>query len=187
MSVPHRPAARPGGFRGFLLAGAALIATTALGGAAFAAAAPAAAADDTAVGELVVTAPHYVPTRNMAATKTSTPLIETPQSISVIPRDQIDILDFESTQEAVRYTAGVVGENFGPDQRYDYVTVRGFYPVEYIDGLQAPIAPGSSLNDIGVDLWGFDSIEIIKGPARPHQPAAGGCVPRRGARPVRDL
>jgi iron complex outermembrane receptor protein len=37
--------------------------------------------------------------------------------------------------------------------------------VEYIDGLQAPIAPANSLNDIGVDLWGFDSIEILKGPA----------------------
>ncbi|HEV2365140.1 MAG TPA: TonB-dependent siderophore receptor [Caulobacteraceae bacterium] len=117
------------------------------------------------VGELVVTAPHYVPKSEQAATKTNIPIIETPQSISVIPRDQIDVLNWQSTQQAVRYTSGVNGENFGPDQRYDYVTVRGFYPVEYIDGLQAPIAPGSSLNDIGIDLWGFDTVQIIKGPA----------------------
>lgn len=119
----------------------------------------------TGVGELVVTAPHYVPIKTAAGTKTSTPIIETPQSVTEITRDQIDVLNWQSTQQAVRYTAGVDGENFGPDQRYDYVTVRGFYPVEYIDGLQAPIAPASSLNDIGVDLWGFDSIEILKGPA----------------------
>ena len=158
----HRAAQR-GAFRGLLMAGAALIGAVASGNAALAAAA--ATADDTSVGELVVTAPHYVPNKNMAGTKTDTPLIETPQSISVIPRDQIDVLNFESTQQAVRYTSGVAGENFGPDQRYDYVTVRGFYPSEFIDGLQAPIAPASSLNDIALDLWGFESVQIIKGPA----------------------
>jgi iron complex outermembrane receptor protein len=166
MSILRPTAARCAGFRGLLMASVFLIGAASAGGAAVAAGAtPATTSDDAEVGEVVVTAPHYVPSKNIAGTKTNTALIETPQSISVIPRDQIDVLDFESTQQAVRYTAGVVGENFGPDQRYDYVTVRGFYPVEYIDGLQAPIAPGSSLNDIGIDLWGFDSIQIIKGPA----------------------
>jgi iron complex outermembrane receptor protein len=123
------------------------------------------ASNDTSVEALVVTAPHYVPDRNTSATKSNVSILKTPQSVTVITRDQISVLNWQSTQQAVRYTAGVDGENFGPDQRYDYVTVRGFYPVEYIDGLQAPIAPASSLNDIGVDLWGFDSIEILKGPA----------------------
>ena len=121
--------------------------------------------DSTGVEAVVVTAPHYVPDHNTSATKTNVSILKTPQSVTVITRDQISVLNWQSTQQAVRYTAGVDGENFGPDQRYDYVTVRGFYPVEYIDGLQAPIAPASSLNDIGVDLWGFDTIEILKGPA----------------------
>jgi len=117
------------------------------------------------VSEVVVTAAHYVPDRSSVATKTGVSILRTPQSVTVITRDQISVLNWQTTQQAVRYTAGVDGENFGPDQRYDYVTVRGFYPVEYIDGLQAPIAPANSLNDVGVDLWGFDSIEILKGPA----------------------
>jgi iron complex outermembrane receptor protein len=121
--------------------------------------------DATGVEAVVVTAPHYVPDRNTTATKSNVSILKTPQSVTVITRDQISVLNWQTTQQAVRYTAGVDGENFGPDQRYDYVTVRGFYPVEYIDGLQAPIAPANSLNDIGVDLWGFDSIEILKGPA----------------------
>src|SRR2546430_11054274 len=33
----------------------------------------------------------------------------------------------------------LIGENFGPDERYDWLTLRGFNPVEYVDGLQAPI------------------------------------------------
>ena len=123
------------------------------------------ASNDTGVEAVVITAPHYVPDRNTSATKSNVSILKTPQSVTVITRDQITVLNWQTTQQAVRYTAGVDGENFGPDQRYDYVTVRGFYPVEYIDGLQAPIAPANSLNDIGVDLWGFDSIEILKGPA----------------------
>src|SRR5687767_15661357 len=58
----------------------------------------------TSVEELVVTAPNYVPTTNTAATKIDIPLVETPQSISVITRDQMDVLNIQDLQEAVRYT-----------------------------------------------------------------------------------
>ncbi|HXV01655.1 MAG TPA: TonB-dependent receptor plug domain-containing protein, partial [Caulobacteraceae bacterium] len=92
----------------------------------------------TSVGEVVVTAAHYVPQGEQTATKTNIPLIQTPQSISVITRDQIDLLDFVDAQQAVRYTAGVFGENYGPDLRYDFINVRGFTPKQYIDGLAAP-------------------------------------------------
>src|ERR1700761_7508470 len=113
-----------------LLAGAAAIAL---------APAVAMAADPPAqVEELVVTAPNYVPTTNLSATKMAIPLNETPQAITVITRDQIDTLNMQNLQQAVRYSAGIVGENFGPDERYDWLTLRGFSPVEYIDGLQAP-------------------------------------------------
>jgi iron complex outermembrane receptor protein len=115
-----------------------------------------------AVEEVVVTAPHYVPTHNSAGAKTDALLVETPQSVSVIPRDQIEILNWDNIQQAVRYTAGAVGENYGPDQRYDWLTVRGFSPVQYIDGLQAPVG---SVGNTGLDLWGVDSVEILKGPS----------------------
>ncbi|MDE2487543.1 MAG: TonB-dependent receptor plug domain-containing protein, partial [Alphaproteobacteria bacterium] len=113
--------------RRLMLAGAGL--------AALGAAAPAFAAEEpTSVAAVVVTAPHYVPKTDSAASKTRVPLIETPQSVSVIPRDQIEVLNWDNIQQAVRYTSGAVGENYGPDQRYDWLTVRGFSPVEYIDG-----------------------------------------------------
>ncbi len=66
------------------------------------------------VGEVVVTARHYVPEGEQTATKTNIPLIQTPQSITVVTRDQIDLLDFVDAQQAVRYVAGVSGENYGP-------------------------------------------------------------------------
>ena len=118
--------------------------------------------DSTQVEELVVTAPNYVPTTNTSATKIDIPLVETPQSITVITRDQLDILNVQDLQEAVRYTSGVVAENFGDDARFDWLIIRGFQPVEFIDGLQSPV--GSTTN-VGLDVWGAQSVEILKGPA----------------------
>jgi iron complex outermembrane receptor protein len=111
---------------------------------------------------VVVTAPHYVPKSSNIGTKLGVPLIEVPQSISVINRDQISLLDEQNLGEAVRYTSGIVGEDFGTDERYDWLTLRGFQPIEYIDGLQAPIG---SVSNVGVDLYGFQSVQVLKGPA----------------------
>ena len=117
-------------------------------------------ADDT---EIVVTAPGFVPEDATSALKTDAPLIEVPQSVSVITRDQIDLLNFIDVQQAVRYTAGVVGENYGPDLRFDFLTVRGFTPVQYIDGLQAPVS--ATIANVGIDLYGFDRLAVLKGPS----------------------
>jgi iron complex outermembrane receptor protein len=114
-------------------------------------------------GTIIVTAAGFVPSGAVTASKTTAPLIETPQSVSIVSRDQIDLLNFIDVQQAVRYTAGIVGENYGPDLRFDFLTLRGFIPVQYIDGLQAPIS--STISNVGVDLYGFEAIDILKGPA----------------------
>lgn len=114
-------------------------------------------------GDIVVVAPNYVPEGGVSANKADIPLIQTPQSVSVITRDQIDLLNFVDAQQAVRYTAGVFGENYGPDARYDFFTVRGFTPKQYIDGLAAPNT--TTIASVGVDLYGFESLDILKGPA----------------------
>jgi iron complex outermembrane receptor protein len=103
-------------------------------------------------GAIIVLAPSFVPDGAITASKTDTPLIETPQSVSVVTRDQIDLLNFIDVQQAVRYTAGIVGENYGPDLRFDFLTLRGFIPVQYIDGLQAPVS--STISNVGLDLYG---------------------------------
>ncbi|QNA86285.1 TonB-dependent siderophore receptor [Sphingomonas sp. So64.6b] len=116
-----------------------------------------------AEGDIIVSARNYVPEGALTASKSDIPLIETPQSISVITRDQIDLLSFVDAQQAVRYTAGVFGENYGPDPRYDFVTVRGFTPKQYIDGLAVPAT--TTISAVGVDLYAFQSLDILKGPS----------------------
>lgn len=140
--------------------GAALLLLAAPGGPALAQ--EQAQAGEQVIDEIVVYAPNYVSTDGRSATKSTAPLVETPQSVSVISRDMIDLLNWNSLQDAMRYTAGVTGENFGPDERYDWLTVRGFYPVQYVDGLQAPVG---AVSNTGLDLYGSESVEVLKGPA----------------------
>ena len=85
-----------------------------------------------------------------------------PQSVSVVSRDMIDLLNWTSLNESVRYSAGATGEAFGPDKRYDWLQIRGFDPVQFIDGVQAPIG---SVNNTGTDLYGSEAVEVLKGPA----------------------
>ncbi|WP_269714026.1 TonB-dependent siderophore receptor [Caulobacter sp. NIBR2454] len=116
----------------------------------------------TDVDALIVTAPDYVSTGGLAANKSPVPLVETPQSVTVISRDQIDLLDWNNLSQTARYVAGVTGENYGPDERVDWLTLRGFNPVQYIDGLQSAIG---SITNTGLDLYGSESVEILKGPS----------------------
>ncbi len=112
---------------------------------------------------VVVKAKRYVPQGAQSASKTTIPMIRTPSSVSIITRDQIDLLGFVDLQQAVRYTSGVFGENYGPDLRYDFITVRGFNPKQYIDGTAAPNT--TSITSVGLDLYAFESADILKGPS----------------------
>ncbi len=73
------------------------------------------------------------------ATKTDTPLIETPQSISVITRDQMEAQKANSLAEVLRYTPGIQGETFGFEPRTTFLRIRGFDATTtglYRDGLK---------------------------------------------------
>jgi iron complex outermembrane recepter protein len=138
------------------------------------------AADE--LGPVVVTAERYVSTEGSSASKSDIPLVEMPQSVSVVSRDMIDLLNWTSLNESVRYSAGATGEAFGPDERYDWLQIRGFDPVQFIDGVQAPIG---SVNNTGTDLYGSESVEVLKGPAAAlyGQSPPGGIVNMVSRRP----
>ncbi|MEM1187487.1 MAG: TonB-dependent siderophore receptor [Pseudomonadota bacterium] len=115
------------------------------------------------IESIIVTAKAYVPEENVTANKANIPLIQTPQSVSVITRDQIDLLGFVDLQQATRYTAGIASENYGPDLRFDFLTSRGFVPKQYINGVVAPSS--TTIAATGIDLYAFESVEILKGPS----------------------
>lgn len=130
-------------------------------------AATAAAADEagpSTVSEVVVTGAHQRD-EAVSASKTDTPLVQTPQSVSVIDRAQLDLLGVTSLNQALRYTAGVSPETRGATAvRYDLMNIRGFSPDQYLDGLRLI----GSVNGYAVpqiDISRLDRIEVVKGPA----------------------
>jgi iron complex outermembrane receptor protein len=76
------------------------------------------------------------------ATKTDTPIMETPQSISVVTADQIKTRDAQTIGATLRYTAGISGDvDGGSDSRFGGPQIRGFDMTQqelYLDGQRLP-------------------------------------------------
>lgn len=105
----------------------------------------------------------YVATRSATGTKTDTPIIQTPQSISVVPRDQIEAQNADSAKQALRYTAGVAGENRGNFGGYDIMYGRGFILDQYWDGMKLPGAAG--VFPPQPEMFGIERVEFLRGPS----------------------
>jgi iron complex outermembrane receptor protein len=104
--------------------------------------------------------------KSRAASKTSTSLLETPQALSVVTRQQMDAQGADSVPQALRYTPGILSEANGYDIRYDWLNIRGFntYGTIWMDGLALPGDP-SSYATPSVNPYALERIEVIKGPA----------------------
>jgi iron complex outermembrane receptor protein len=109
----------------------------------------------------------YVATRSASGTKTDTPLIETPQAISVITADQIEAQGARTLAETLRYTPGVSAEIWGPDNRCYGTQIRGFKDQSdtffYKDSL---LLKGTGFSTFAcLDPYGAERIEVIRGPS----------------------
>ncbi|WP_428028785.1 TonB-dependent siderophore receptor [Ancylobacter sp.] len=107
----------------------------------------------------------YVATQSTVGTKTDTPLIETPQSISVVTRDELDDRNVQTLTQAVGYTPGVRTGQSGFDPRYDAFTIRGFdatYNGIYRDGLRWP---GANMSVFKIEPYGVESVTVLRGPS----------------------
>lgn len=102
------------------------------------------------------------------ATKIATPDIETPQSVSIITREQFEEQGAISVRQAVSYTAGVYSNQIGASNRFDYIVLRGFSDGSldnvYLDGLKM-MGDTNSHSSLVVDPWFLENIEVVRGPA----------------------
>ncbi len=96
--------------------------------------------------------------------KTAAPLIETPQSISVIDQQELTVRAVQNLSDALVYTAGVSTNATGTDERYDWPMIRGFSAGAfgiYLDGLR--FVPGQFAGRIEPYL--LQSVSVLKGPS----------------------
>ncbi|MGQ4582710.1 TonB-dependent siderophore receptor [Lysobacter sp. F60174L2] len=100
--------------------------------------------------------------RATTATKTDTPLTETPQAVSVVTSELFTDRGARNLQETLRYSAGVTAEAWGLDTRGDGSTIRGLDPVQYLDGMRrlygfSPVARP--------EVYGLERVEVLRGPS----------------------
>lgn len=107
----------------------------------------------------------YVARQSVTSTKTDTPILETPQSISVIPKDQIADQQAKSLPEALRYTSGVSLDAYSANSKFDPIYIRGFLADQYLDGLKLPVDPGTQWAVPRIEPYGLERIEVLKGPS----------------------
>ncbi|WP_233264056.1 TonB-dependent siderophore receptor [Lysobacter panacisoli] len=120
-------------------------------------------------------------THTQGATKTDARIDETPQSVSVIAREELDARGVQNLNEAMRYVAGVSLESTGIDNRVDDFRIRGYDAGSWsnnvtLDGMRAP--QGGQWNRTMFDSWNLERVEVLKGPSAVMygQVAPGGMV-----------
>ncbi|MBD2783334.1 TonB-dependent siderophore receptor [Xenorhabdus sp. DI] len=121
---------------------------------------------------------NFVESDSAAGTKSLTPLIKTPQSISVINRTQIEAQGATTVADALNYSSGVVTNYRGSSNRNDEVITRGFrYAPKFLDGLSY----GNQL-----EPWLLERVELVHGPASVlyGQVSPGGLINMTSKRPT---
>ncbi|MCG6204308.1 TonB-dependent siderophore receptor [Rhodopseudomonas sp. HC1] len=106
----------------------------------------------------------YLATRSASGTKTDTPLLETPQAISIVTRDQIRTQGAQTVMEALHYTPAVSLESYNDGAFFDSVKIRGFDAPRYLDGLRIP-TDSSMFAVPRIETYGLKRIEVLKGPS----------------------
>lgn len=108
----------------------------------------------------------YVANRSMAGTKTDTPILETPQSVSVIGAEQIrDQKLVSKLDEVLRYTPGVVAASFGADFRDDWFLIRGFDAQQdslFLDGMNLFYFAFAGFK---LQPFNLERVEVLRGPS----------------------
>lgn len=124
----------------------------------------------------------FVAKQSQTATKTDTPIIDTPQSITVITRDRMELQGAQSVAQAAGYTAGVTTAGFANDNRTDTIKIRGTDSTQYLDGLLNAVG---FYNNTRPDPYALERMEILKGPSGMMygQGAVGGVVNLVSKRP----
>ncbi|MDQ3187079.1 MAG: TonB-dependent siderophore receptor, partial [Pseudomonadota bacterium] len=138
----------------------------------------------------------YVTNRTLSATKTDTPIIEIPQSISVINRNELDMRGVQNFTEALRYVPGVVVDQFGFNGTgFEYLGMRGFNvqtTANFRDNLSQQ-GTGLFFGAFITDPYALERVDVLRGPTSVMfgRGDAGGIVNRitklPTATPIREL
>ena len=103
----------------------------------------------------------YIIQNSSTASKLNIPLKETPQTVNVLTRQQLDDFALDNTRDVLRNTPGIIVSN-QETERTSYLA-RGFEISNVlVDGVGIPLE-GYNYNNDNSDSFLFDRIEVVKG------------------------
>jgi iron complex outermembrane recepter protein len=106
----------------------------------------------------------FAATSSATGSKTATPLIETPQSVSVVGREEMDQRGADTLQEALAYTPGVTTFASPRSRFLDEFFLRGF---DTGNGDLGQLRDGMKLQanvyDGGQEPYGIERVDVLKG------------------------
>jgi iron complex outermembrane receptor protein len=109
-------------------------------------------------------APTIVAKQSATGTKTDTPIVKTPQSISVVTREEMDTRQPTTVKQALNYAPGVFASR-GSSNTIDAVEIRGFTSVntnQYLDGIKLQ---GDNYSEVAMDPYMLERVELLRGPS----------------------
>ena len=119
------------------------------------------------LGTLYVTveddAHSLVASRESSGSKTDLDILDSSASVSVVTQKEIEMRGAENLQDILAYTAGVMVDEWGADDRYDAYRIRGFDQLSmgtYRDGL--PVR-GFGWTFSRSEPYAFERVEVLKG------------------------
>lgn len=128
----------------------------------------------------------YVATRSAVGTKVETPLVEIPQTISVVTRKELDQRAVQDFAGAVAYSPGIAVVDYPGGPGAPDFSMRGFRDFNlfgiYRDGLRA----GFNNYDTNFEPYGLERVDVVKGPSSVlfGQTSPGGVVNLTTKRPT---
>jgi len=119
--------------------------------------APAAFAQDTASEDVIIATAQVLYTDQVNALKSPTPILDVPQSLSIVTADEIAVRGFDSVAQIIDYTPGV--SNSQGEGHRDSVVFRGVRSTAdfFIDGVRDDV-------QYYRPLYNLEQVEILRGP-----------------------
>lgn len=98
------------------------------------------------------------------ALKLDAPVSETPRAMSVVTEQQMEERGAKKVDQALRYSPGVLASFYGPDNKAEWLAIRGFSDQSrFQNGLAAINENGFFVQQF--ESFGVERIEALKGPA----------------------
>ncbi|UXS03754.1 TonB-dependent siderophore receptor [Agrobacterium tumefaciens] len=129
----------------------------------------------------------YRASSSSSGTKSDTPIVETPQSISVVTADQIANQKATSLADTLSYTPGITTQSGGFSRMVDDFMIRGFNTASGNTGnLRDGMKFQSNVYDGGQEPYGLERVEVMRGASSVlyGQVAPGGIVNAISKRPT---